>query len=72
MAKKPTTHNSRLSKLGGASKAVKAAEKRGFSQKQIAKSAGRSESTISDIKTGRIAKPPKGVMKGIRSLKKNK
>ena len=71
-AKKTTGHTSRPTKKGGSSKSVGAAQKRGCSQADIARKAGRDPSTISAIKRGKITNPPKSVKKAITSCKKKR
>jgi predicted transcriptional regulator len=52
--------------------AIKKAESKGSTQKQIAKAAMRNPSTISDIKTGEIKNPPANLAAKISKAKVTK
>lgn len=75
-AKKPQKGVAGKSTGGEARKAIKAAESKGRTIKQIASSARRSPDTISAIKSGEIKNPPaslaKNIRKGTKGHKKKK
>jgi orotate phosphoribosyltransferase len=65
-AKKPQKGVAGKNTGGAARKAIRAAEAKGKTVKQIASSARRSPSVVSAIKSGEIKNPPSNVAKNIR------